>query len=426
MSQDSHPTQVVIIERIAPGGDGMGRLSNGEWVFVRGAAAGDQLAIKNITRRKGVSRGDIDRIVRAGPDRIEPSCPIATRCGGCDLMQLSASGQSKAKLGILKDALRRIGGGALEFPKLRYLNVGDGFSYRSRLRHHVDDAGNLGFSSARSKSIVPVPRCEVAEPSLNTALLHLNSSANEYRRLLQLCDQIELRAAEQEPMLVARLFPKSGLQLQPSKFQPLFPRNARILVAGSVDDDHTIQSYELANNVVISVPASAFLQVHRGINSILVTNVVQAATSRGLQSFVDTYAGAGNFTLPLLAAGLIGESIDCAAAGILAARSVARDCRLPFAGFNVGDAREQLEALVRNRRQFDLVLLDPPRAGAKDVLSLALQLRPRLVAIVACDPVTLARDLKTLLSGGGRLEELTIYDMFPQTHHMETLALVAI
>jgi 23S rRNA (uracil1939-C5)-methyltransferase len=152
--------------------------------------------------------------------------------------------------------------------------------------------------------------------------------------------------------------------------------------------------------------------------------IVEAAVVRNLHSFVDAYAGAGNFTLPLLAAGLTGESIDCAPAGILAARSVARDRGLPFDGFQVGDAKTVLESFVRNRRTFDFVLLDPPRSGAKDVLSQVLQLRPQLTALIACDPVSLARDLRILIDAGGNVENVVAYDLFPQTHHLETLALV--
>lgn len=152
--------------------------------------------------------------------------------------------------------------------------------------------------------------------------------------------------------------------------------------------------------------------------------MVRAATLRNLNSFVDAYAGAGNFTLPLLAAGLTGQSIDCIAAGILAARSVARDRGLPFDGFQVGDAKALLKSFVHSGRQFDLVSLDPPRGGSKDVLELALQLRPQIAVLIACDPVTLARDLKYLVAAGGIIEDFTVYDMFPQTHHMETLAIV--
>ncbi len=426
MPDANHPQEVIVIERIAPGGDGLGRLSNGQWVFVSGTAPGDHVEIAALTRRKGVARGAILRLVRAGADRVEPRCPIASSCGGCDLMHVSLQGQRTIKFGMLEDALLRIGGVTFEWANVRYVTEGDGFAYRSRLRLHVDENGKLGFLSARSKTVVPVQQCPVAEPLLNEVLARLGAADADCTRLLKLCDQLELRAAVFEPKLAVRLFAKPGLNLHLPSFQRLFPEGTVVVIAGGPQDDAKFQRCELPGGVTICVPTSAFSQVNRSINALLVRDVVHSATLRGLRSFVDAYAGAGNFTLPLLAAGLVGESIDSAPSGIVAARGVARDRGLPFIGFNVGDARGQFEILVRNRRQFDLVLLDPPRAGAKDVLPLALRLQPQLIAIIACDPVSLARDLKSLLAAGAKLEALTVYDMFPQTHHIETLALVAI
>ena len=418
--------EIVFIERIAPGGDGLGRRPNGELVFVSGTAPGDHVEISKVEHRRGVAHAHLSRIVRDGPGRVEPRCPVAARCGGCDFMHLSAAGQREAKLGILEDALRRVGNIDFGVNQIGYVSSGDGLGYRSRVRLHVSKQGSVGFLSVRSQSVVSVPGCLVAEPALSQAIERLQAAPENSRRLLRLCTAVEMRASVHEPRLVARLHPKPGVQLHLPSFQPLFPDSSVLVVAGTPDDSMTAQRFDLAGGVTASVPASAFAQVHWEINRKLVNDVVEAATSRGLHTFVDAYAGAGNFTLPLLAAGLTGEAIDTEPSGINAARGVARDLGYPFTGFNVGDARAQLQSLVRNRRKFDLVLLDPPRAGAKDILPLVKQLGPRLIAIVACDPVSLARDLKLLSSWGAELDSLTLYDMFPQTHHMETLALLSL
>ncbi len=172
------------IDRIAPGGDGLGRLSNGEFVFVGGSAPGDRIELGNVTRRKGANHGSIGRILGSGPDRIEPPCPWAWRCGGCDFMHLSLEGQKQAKLCILRDALRRVGGTPLSFDSIGYVQLEDGFAYRSRLRLHVDHNGKVGFLSLRSNEIVPVDLCLVAEPSLNSTLAHLAKATPKGRRLL--------------------------------------------------------------------------------------------------------------------------------------------------------------------------------------------------------------------------------------------------
>src|SRR5664280_459237 len=424
MLENNPSPEVVVIERIAPGGSGLGRLSNGEVIFVDGMAPGDEVEIARVTRRKGTAQGEISRILRSGPTRIEPSCPLALRCGGCDLMHLSLEGQKQAKLGILTDALRRVGGDPPRPSTIGFVMLGDGFGYRSRIRLHVDSTGSVGFLSTASKELVAVNRCLVAEPGLNRALSHFAALTVNERRMLAHCDQIELRAAKQDPKLLARLLPRPKANLCAQKLGHLFPPQTQIVISGSHEEGRAEQRYEVTGDVELMAPATAFTQVHREVNSELVRAVVSAATLRTLASFVDAYAGAGNFTLPLLAAGLVGEAIDIAASGILAARSVARDRGLPFNGFQVGDAKDFLESLARADRQFDLVLLDPPRAGARALLSAALRLRPQLIVLVACDPVSLARDLKTLVSAGGRIDEITVFDMFPQTHHTETLAVV--
>jgi 23S rRNA (uracil1939-C5)-methyltransferase len=424
MSQTKPQSEIVTIERIVPGGDGLGRLSSGELVFVRRAAPGDALSITNITRKKGVARGEIEDIIRPGPERIEPRCQFVSRCGGCDLMHLSPAGQRSVKLEILQDALRRIGGDP-ERPRLPgFVHLGDGFSYRSRLRLHVDPRGNVGLLSRHSTEVVLISECLVSVPVINRALSNLAEASLEGRQRLAFCSEIELRAADLEPQLLARLFARPKSQLRSAAFQPLFAPGTLIVIAGSPEDAQSLQKYKLFNELELSIPAAAFSQVHWNINNALVGAVVRAATLRGLRSFVDAYAGAGNFALPLLAAGLTGEAIDSTAAGILAARRVARDRGLPFSGFQIGEAMVLLDSFARIGRQFDLVLLDPPRAGAKEVLPVALRLHPQVVVLVACDPVSLARDLKMLVAAGGKIEELTVFDMFPQTHHVEMLAIV--
>jgi 23S rRNA (uracil1939-C5)-methyltransferase len=174
------------------------------------------------------------------------------------------------------------------------------------------------------------------------------------------------------------------------------------------------------------VPAAAFTQVNQHMNQKLVSAVLDAVARHEVCTFLDAYAGAGNFTLPLLAHGLKGEATDIHAAGVYCARSVARDRGWSFDGFQVGDARKLMTAMVRAKRQFDLVLLDPPREGSRNVLQVTLQLKPKLILLVACDPVALARDLRSLVNAGGRVEKLTVFDMFPHTHHFETLAEVSV
>ena len=426
MSQNQQSREIVVVERMAPGGYGVSRLQSGELVFVEGGAPGDTVELAGVTRRKGIAHASIHRIDKPGDARAEPSCPHASQCGGCDFMHLSLAGQRQAKLEMLEDALRRVGDNPHAEVPIAWVPSDANLGYRSRVRLHVDASGHVGFLSARSKRLVVVDQCQVSTPVINAAIAALRESNDASKRLLSLCEQIELRAADTAPRLVVRLFPRPKIKLDAGKFAPLFEAGARVVVAGQPEETSVTQCYALPGGVELKAPASAFTQVNQHINPKLIQAILDAAAHHGLASFVDAYAGAGNFTLPLLAHGLTGEALDNHAAGIYSARSVARDSGWSHEGFQVGDAQKLLESFVRAKRRFDLILLDPPREGAKTALDAALRLKPKLVILIACDPVALARDLKWLVAAGAKVESLTVFDMFPQTHHFETMATVVV
>lgn len=415
--------QTVDVLRIAPGGDGIGRFESGEAVFVPASAPGDRIEVQSAKRQQGVLTAEHFRLIEGGPDRRALPCPYGQKCGGCDFMHLTVEAQRREKLTMLDEALTRIGGDPPRPASTRLIAEND-LVYRSRVRLHVDKQGNVGYHSERSNRMVPIERCLIAVPLINAALASLARLGEIDKKRLSFCAEIELRATDEPPQLAVRLSPRKGTKLRAELYAPLFAEGALVVIADSPEDKQLCQNIPVTDEVTLKVPVAAFSQVHRAINRRLVDTVVKAATLRDHQSFLDAYAGAGNFALPLLKAGLIGEAVDQSDAGILSARSVARDLGLPFAGFSVGNAKTLLGQFVKNKRRFDYIVLDPPRRGAKDVLELCLRLRPRTMALIGCDPVNFARDLGQLVSLGGTIESLTLFDMFPETHHSETLAIV--
>ncbi|HEX6764313.1 MAG TPA: hypothetical protein VF103_02520, partial [Polyangiaceae bacterium] len=168
-----------------------------------------------------------------------------------------------------------------------------------------------------------------------------------------------------------------------------------------------------------------FSQVNRAVNAVLVERVVEGALARGVGTFLDLYAGSGNFSVPLARAGLAGVSVE--SDGRSAARAKALGAREAPGMLEVltADVAKALTELSRAKRGFDLAVLDPPRSGAKTAMSGLAALGPRLIAYVACDPVTLARDVRLLGEKGWDVLEVTCFDMFPKTHHVETLVWLA-
>lgn len=417
-------SETVDIVRIAPGGEGVAKCMNGQVCFVAGTAPGDRVEVGQFARSGGALRGRVLRLVTPSPLRREPPCPYAGQCGGCDFMHLEPEAQRQQKLQIIEDAMLRIAGDPPRPAHVGFVQSAFGHGYRSRLQLHVDQHGQLGLLSARTHRVVAINRCIVADEAINEGIDRLAGADAPTRRRLSFCEQIELRSAEVAPKLAVRLFARQGITLRCDVYASVFGRDTAVVIAGSTEDHEYTQSIPVTDDLALRVPFSAFTQVNRQVNRALVQHVISAALARGRRVFLDAYAGAGNFTLPLLKAGLTGEAIDSAPSGIVAARALARDLGLPFTGFNAGDARQMLLHLANAGRQFDFIVLDPPRQGSASVLDAVLRLHPRTIALVGCDPVALARDLGILTARGGRIESLTLFDMFPETHHVEALAIV--
>jgi 23S rRNA (uracil1939-C5)-methyltransferase len=180
-----------------------------------------------------------------------------------------------------------------------------------------------------------------------------------------------------------------------------------------------LQRFDLGRQVYLLAAPGSFTQVNWDVNRLLIERVLEGAHARGARSFLDAYAGAGNFALPLLAAGLSGVAVEANAAAILAARAAAHRQALPSAGFIEEDVARWARREAGQR--FDLVLLDPPRSGVKQGLQHLAAMATSWLAMCSCNPVTLARDLRALIDLGFELDVVEAFDMFPETHHVETL-----
>jgi len=232
-----------------------------------------------------------------------------------------------------------------------------------------------------------------------------------------------LRVAPLGPRLSLRLVPRdpSGRTEGTSLLVRALATRYALTIGEKPLESAEEQRFPLPGEVYVRAPAAAFTQVNWQVNQLLVAAVIEGVAQRGITSFCDLYCGAGNFSLPLLARGLSGVGIESASSSIAAAERAATEQGFTRARFVMGDVREALIQLPRSE-SFDLVLLDPPRAGAREVLAEIVARAPQFIAYCSCDPVTLARDLRALCDAGYALEGVTGFDMFPQTHHFESLA----
>lgn len=415
------PGVEVVIEKLIPDGVALGRLDDGRVVMLNGAAPGDRVALEEFSEKKGLIKAQRWALVLASSERVQPLCPVATECGGCDWMMLSAAEQRRSKLSLLQQALRR----TAKITEYTYAPLWAGersHGYRSRIRMQLV-SGRIGFRRRSSHDVVEPAQCAVSELALNDALVLLRQAAQKFPRALDAFSEVEMAVDSQGS--VALHFDLAEHASATAETQALLADLAirfQISVGEVESGEPPWQRFELIDDVYLLAPVGTFTQVNWEVNRAMIRELCAGVQQRGIKSFLDLYAGAGNFSLPLLAKGLKGVSVEAVRASAHAAREAARRQSLNSGRFWGRDARRAVEALEREQRRFDLVIIDPPRAGVKHGLAQMAALSSGWVVLCSCNPVTLARDLRTLLDEGYELEAMQPFDMFPQTHHLETLA----
>jgi 23S rRNA (uracil1939-C5)-methyltransferase len=383
------------IERLAPGGEGVGRDPAGRVVFVAWTAPGDRVRVRIDEARPRFARGSVEALLRAGPGRAEPRCEVFGSCGGCAWQHVAYPVQLEAKRTFIRDAIERIAHLPVPEP-LELVPCPLPYGYRIRTRVRVED-GRVGYRQRRSHALCPTQRCPVLTPALERALAELPARARHGAGdwwLAQGSDGQAHAAPADEPG-AAR-----GRRTRP-------PR-VRLDVAG--------QSLECG--------LGGFTQANGPLFEPVASAVVEAA-GRGATA-IELFAGAGYLTLGLARA--FGRVL-AVEGDPRAARDLARNCeRAGARGVEVVTApveRALREAPLAASAP-EVAVLDPPRAGLPEGAAGALcALGAARLVYLSCDPSTLARDAARLAAGGYALAALRGFDLFPQTPHVETLAVFA-
>jgi 23S rRNA (uracil1939-C5)-methyltransferase len=379
----------VEVERLVPGGAGLAH-AHGRTLFIPLSAPGDRLRVR-VERVKGaVAFASLLEILAPGPARVEPPCPYFGRCGGCDFQQLHYEAQLAAKVEIIRDCLRRIA--QLAPPAaLPITPAPDIWHYRARARWQHDAVRrHLGYYELASHRVCDVAECPVVVPAVQGALTRLRARMHT--------DALPDDAAEFQAVAG-----DEGVALAP----PLDEADAREQLRTIAGEQYRFD-------------ADCFFQINHALLAPLVRAGI--ADARG-ESAVDLYCGVGLFTLPLARRFRHVIGVEANARACAYARRNLAAAELTNARVETALAGPWLTRHAHKLAPVDLVLLDPPRAGVEpEALNGILNLRPRRIAYVSCDPATLARDLRALAEGHYALDTLAAFDMFPQTHHVETVA----
>lgn len=391
---------VVEVGAIAHGGHCVARV-DGQVVFVRHALPGERVRIQITETGKRFLRADAVEVLEAAPTRVEPPCALAGVCGGCDFQHVSPDGQLALLTDVVREQLGRLAGltwsGSVEA-------IEPALGWRTRMTWAITPDGRPGLRRHRSHDVVAVDTCPIAHPDLPDPTIQRWDA-----------DSVEtIVSSTGERLLVTDA--SIGDELE-------------AVADGVVARDGTVRAgrSHLTERVLdhdFRVTGSGFWQVHPQAASTLVQAVMDGADTRPGDTALDLYAGVGLFTAFLAdAVGEAGQviSVEADPGGHRDAR---RNLHERSSVRLVADTTERALRAETMPDRVDLVVLDPPRVGAKNAVAAIADLRPRRIVYVACDPAALARDLATFGELGYDLQSLRAFALFPMTHHVECVAVL--
>lgn len=407
--------ELVRIERIASGGDGVGRLADGRVVFVPRTAPGDRVEAVRIRRERKLARATVGRVVEPGPGRVEPRCRHYTgdRCGGCQLQHLESGVQQAARRAIVGDALRRVG--RLDVPDPPLVPADAEWNYRARIALHQGSSGAIGFHRQGDPSqVFELAECHVAARDLNTLW-------NEVQRVRNLLPAIDTLTLRRERGGVRHVLVRGSDAAWPhaTRFAGHLAAGGAVTwwhPAGGAARVVAVRGGERsAASESSSFPATVFEQVNPAMGDRVRHFAVEALGDVGGRSAWDLYAGIGETSALLASRGARVESVERDARAVdVASRG----------GAGVRRHALPAEEAVATLGAPDLVLANPPRTGLAPAVADAIAAhRPARFVYISCDPATLARDIRRL-GDGWRLTSVTAFDLFPQTAHVESVAVL--
>ena len=408
----SETKEQILVEVTTPvyGGECIGRLPDGRAVFVPYTLPGEQVRVELVEEKRGFARARLVEVVRPSANRITPRCAHYAVCGGCHYQHADYATQLRIKGAVVRDQLERIGGIANP-PVAEVAPSPAAWNYRNTVQFHLTPDGKIGYQGWGTHRVVPISECHLPEEALNQIWPQLDLEP------LPGIERIELRLGTDDEALLAL----ESSDLAAPEFSVDFPLSAvhlspagKLILAG---DDYLLMKIR---GRVFKVSAESFFQVNTAQAEAMVSHVLELLPLDDKKTVLDIYSGVGLFS-----AFIAPRVKRCI--GVEMSESACDDYAVNLDEFDnvelyVGAAEEILPGL--NLRP-DIVVVDPPRAGIeRTALDAIIHLQPQTLVYVSCDPATLARDVKRLVAGGYSLQQVTPFDLFPQTYHVECIALM--
>jgi tRNA/tmRNA/rRNA uracil-C5-methylase (TrmA/RlmC/RlmD family) len=382
---------IVTIEKVAHGGHFIAR-HLGAVIFVRHAIPGEEVEIEITGTGSSFNRGDVVKVITPSPDRVSAPCQFAHRagCGGCDFQHISLERQRLLKSEVIAEQFARI---AKREMQVVVEEVGAPLGYRTRFNAVTTRNGDLGFKQARSNKVIPVSDCRILQPEIKYQELSSRKWKGDLR--------VEVSLSSAGERTIATGYTRDETLVRTSE--------------GPDIGQYSIDGFNL------EVSQRSFWQSHKLAPAVLTKVVSEFAQLKAGDQVLDLYGGVGLFTSQFLE--LVGDAgqIDL----VEGSKSATADAMRNFAeAKNVKVHTGDVAKLLPRFTQSDVIVLDPPREGAgKEVVQAMAALKPRAIVYVACDPAALARDTTYLSEVGYEITKIRAFDLFPMTHHIETVAL---
>lgn len=395
----SHTRRLQLrIEKLVYGGEGLSR-ADGEVLFTPFVLPGELVEAERTGARHAAERTELQEVLEPSPSRVKPQCRYFERCGGCQYQHIDYDVQRTAKRDILAETLQRVGKLEIDPDKIT-VDHAEPYGYRNRSQFHFEP-GRFGYKEMASNKLVAIDNCPISSPKINEAIAILNRLVRD-KKWPQFLTSMEIFTDEKQ---VQWNVLGSNKPIAKSFFEWL-GKEVPGTVGGALD-------YRVADDDY-RVSGMSFFQTNRFLTQRLAELAV--GTSKGKTAW-DLYAGVGLFSVPL------GRNFE-QVIGVESGRAAAADLEV-----NARRARIKIEVEQKQTEQFlqtattapDFVLADPPRAGlGRIAVARLLELAPKAITIVSCDPATLARDL-AMMNEQYAIERIGLIDLFPQTFHMETI-----
>ncbi len=428
-SKQLSPKVLLEVTRLDHLGAGIAQ-HQGKVVFIPGALPGEKVTVQLTEQKKRHSRAKLLKLESSSPDRVAPKCAHYDECGGCDLQHLTLAQQRSHKELALVSLMAKLS--HTEAETLVPAITGEQWAYRRRARlatyyNQENKKTTLGFRAQSSKEVINISSCPVLATPLSALISPLSKVLNQLsgRRAL---GHVELIDVDNGQFVVVRM--TKDLSEKDSQKLTQFAKvhGINLIVQGNegellvLEGPKELPFYTLNGELKLSFTPGNFVQVNGEINRAMVEQAVQWLQVKADERVLDLFCGVGNFSLPLAKSGAEVIGVEGVPEMVKQARENAANSGLNNVSFFHTDLSADLSEEPWLGK-VDKLLLDPARAGAFESLQWLKKMKPKAIVYVSCDPSSLARDSEPLLKHGYKLKRLGLIDMFPQTHHIEAMAL---